>query len=300
MCFEIPVLFIVFNRIDETKKTFDIIKRIKPSKLFIAADGPRKDRQGESDLCDKVRTLASNVSWECEVHTLFQNSNLGCGLGEASAMNWFFNNVEMGIIIEDDIVVDDSFFYFCEQMLHKYRDDGRVGMITAFNFMHSTIDYPYSYYFSKLYHIWGWASWRRAWKHYEYGVPMYDRLRQENLLKNIFDKNQSDLFKQIEAIRNKEHDTWDIQWAFACIINNFLCVTPCLNLMQNIGFNDNATHTKNSDISFQNTSSSLKFPLIHPDFVAQDIYHDNLIAERFVKRKSKIRGFLANYFKGKS
>ena len=158
-----PILFLVFNRPDTTSKVFQRIREIQPLKLFIAADGPRPEKEGEKEKCETVkRSVLENIDWPCEVKTLFRNNNLGCGKAVSNAITWFFQNVEEGIILEDDILPDKSFFNFCKDLLEKYRYDERIKVIGGSN-IHKKAGIKDSYYFSSICRIWGWASWRRVW-----------------------------------------------------------------------------------------------------------------------------------------
>ena len=158
-----PVLFLIFNRPELTEKVFQKIQDAQPKYLFVAADGPRDNKYGEKDLCEKTRAVVlENITWECEVKTLFRTENLGCRTAVSSAINWFFENVEEGIILEDDTVPDNSFFSYCQALLEKYRNHEQIMMITGDNFQDGIKRGNGSYYFSRYVHIWGWASWRRA------------------------------------------------------------------------------------------------------------------------------------------
>ena len=168
MAFDVPILFIVFNRPDTTAIVFQKIREIKPRKLFLAADGPRPSREGEKERCDAVRKIITEgVDWDCDVQLKFSDINLGCGRAESSAMLWFFESVGEGIVIEDDTLPDTSFFYFCKELLAYYRNDETVRMIGGNNFQGGKKRGDGSYYFSKLTHSWGYASWWRAWKDYD-------------------------------------------------------------------------------------------------------------------------------------
>jgi len=169
-----PVLFLVFNRLDTTKKVFQVIKKAKPPRLYIAADGPRETKEGEAERVKAVRDyVMSNMDWECEVKTLFREKNLGCGKAVSEAITWFFENEEMGIILEDDCLPTQSFFWFCEELLIRYKHEEKIMQINGSSFL-PNIDIKESYFFSKYNHIWGWASWRRAWKHFHMQYPNWE------------------------------------------------------------------------------------------------------------------------------
>lgn len=231
-----PVLFVVFNRPDTTTQVFEAIRKAKPTKLYIAADGPRPHKNGEVDRCTEVRNFASKVDWPCEIFTLFQKENLGCKRGVSTAITWFFENEEEGIILEDDVVPHPDFFTYCDEMLAKYRDDQRVMMITGTNYLsNKNLDEPY--FFSEHFTIWGWATWKRAWSLYDIDMRLWDTPRVRENLSYKF--NNSYIWKHFrdtfDSLKVNYIDTWDIQWVFTCLINSGLCITPKVNLITNIG-----------------------------------------------------------------
>ena len=162
-----PILFLIFNRPETTKKVFSAIKEVQPPRLYIAADGPRSEQPDEADHCELARTIATKVDWDCEVKTLFRDQNLGIRIAVSQAIDWFFEQEPEGIILEDDCLPDQSFFWFCKELLEKYRNDTRIMHIGGTNFQFGKNRTNYSYYFSRYAHIWGWASWRRAWEYYD-------------------------------------------------------------------------------------------------------------------------------------
>ncbi|WP_292463385.1 hypothetical protein [Methanolobus sp.] len=233
-----PILFLVFNRPTTTKKVFEEIKRAKPPRLYIAADGPRKYKAGESEKVKQVREhIINNIDWECEVKTLFREQNLGCKYAVSGAIDWFFENEEMGIILEDDCLPNQSFFWFCEELLEKYKDNEQIGMITGTNYMtNCNLRMPGTYFYSNYFAIWGWASWRRAWLNYDVEMKIYSTLNPNqlrykcpNYLFYLYLKRTFDLIKHGDV------DTWDIQWFYHCFMNSRLCITPTQNLISNIG-----------------------------------------------------------------
>ena len=162
-----PILFLIFNRPQLTARVFAAIREAQPSQLYVAADGPRSNRPGEADLCEQARRVINGVDWPCEVKTLYRQENLGCRQAVSSAITWFFDNVEAGVVLEDDCLPIESFFRFCSELLIRYRDDTRIGMISGNNHGFRIYDDSLSYSFSKHGAIWGWASWRRAWRLYD-------------------------------------------------------------------------------------------------------------------------------------
>jgi GR25 family glycosyltransferase involved in LPS biosynthesis len=231
-----PVLFLIFNRPEYTNQVFDSIRLYKPSKLYIAADGPRFNNENDLILCLETKSFIQLIDWECEVKTLFRIKNLGCKLAVSSAIDWFFENEQEGIILEDDVVPNEDFFRFTEFCLNKYKDDERIMMITGCNHF-SEHNLKTSFFFSKIYSIWGWATWKRAWKHYDIEMKKWDDLQIKLDIK--YSTNKKYIWKNYEfifdSLKDYKIDTWDYQWHFTCLINNGLCVTPKVNLISNIG-----------------------------------------------------------------
>lgn len=260
-----PVLFLVFNRPDTTKRVFQKIKEAKPPRLYVAADGPRKGREGEAEKCEEVRQIATNVDWTCEVKTLFRDENLGCKNAVSGAIDWFFEKEEMGIILEDDCLPNQSFFFFCEELLEKYKTDKRIWHIGGYKYQSSGAD-KFSYNFSRYTHVWGWATWKRAWKYYDVDLKKYKK--HKHTLENYdFFHRKKDYLKRkkvLEKVVSGKLDTWDYQWNFCVRINNGLAIRPSKNLVENIGFREDATHTKHNKVE-SNIKASIKFPLQHPD-----------------------------------
>lgn len=245
--FDTPILFLVFNRPDVTRIVLDRIKMIKPIKLFVAADGPRLNNESDIQKCKEVKEIIDGIDWDCEVVTLFRESNLGCKYAVSGAISWFFNQVEEGIILEDDILPDISFFNFCNQMLARYRNDERIGHISGFNSA-GIWDYHRSdYFFAKLGSIWGWATWSRAWKTYDVNLKKWELTAVKKKVLRMFPEQiRSERRKLYNDVYQNKIDTWDYQWTFSRLINNQLSIIPVRNLINNIGFNEDATHTQST------------------------------------------------------
>ena len=276
--FNTPILFLIFNRPDTTFKVFEEIRKIKPAKLYIAADGPRPNVIGEEEKCTASRNIIKQVDWDCDVKTLFREKNLGCKIAVSSAISWFFENVEEGIILEDDTFPTQSFFWFCQELLDFYRNDSRIMHISGNNFQLGKIRGEGSYYFSKYNHIWGWATWKRAWRFYDVSLNTFPIFVQRKVIKNIFRrvKAQRYWFNKLKGVYKKNIDTWDFQWAYTIWCQNGLCILPNTNLVSNIGFGDEATHTKFKISNLGNIPlGEMTFPLKHPLFVLQDMAADD-------------------------
>lgn len=278
-----PVAFIIFNRPDTTERVFAEIAKAKPPKLLVVADGPRTDRPGEAEKCAATRAIIDRVDWDCEVMTKFSAVNLGCKQRVSSGIDWVFDQVEEAIILEDDCLPDPTFFRFCQEMLERYRHDQRVGVISGDNFQFGRRRNDDSYYFSKYVHIWGWASWRDRWANsYDVTMAKWPRIRDGSWLADMVgDAREANFWKKIfQRVHGGEIDTWDYQWVFANWVEGRLTVLPAVNLISNIGFNEDATHTTGESDLANLERQSLSFPLKHPVGVFR-----NLQADRYSEKR---------------
>jgi len=278
--FSTPILFLVFNRPDTTKQVFAKIRKIQPKQLFIAADGAREDREDEQEKVEEVRNIIlDNIDWDCEVKTLFREKNLGCGKAVSEGITWFFKNVEQGIILEDDTLPDLSFFPFCEELLIKYKDNKTISMISGDNFQKGIKRGKDSYYFSIYTHIWGWASWRRAWEGYDLYIKEYPDFKKKKIIRKLGMPNEFydywlNIFSKTYLL---EFDTWDYSWQFHIFKTEGITIIPQKNLVKNIGFIDSATHTNKSHsnkytIETHSIDSCIKHPSKTEKNIEADIY----------------------------
>lgn len=273
------VLFLVYNRPGITSQVFEAIRKVKPSRLYVAADGPKEGKLGEAELVKEVRTITTAVDWPCKVKTLFRNKNLGCKMGVSSAITWFFEQEEQGIILEDDCLPCLDFFYFCENLLDHYFSDERIFAITGNNFQNGKWRGVASYYFSKYNHCWGWASWRRAWKNYQGDINFWPKWKTSDAWKK-YKSNKIELrywHKTFNASYNGQIDSWAYPWTASTWYKNGLTVTPNVNLVSNIGFGENATHTHDKKSKFSNIPSEELGHIIHPKQVIIDIEADRFV-----------------------
>lgn len=270
--FEVPIVFLVFNRPDSTALVFEEIRRIKPRKLLVVADGPRSDRPEDAEKCAKVRSVVEQVDWPCEVIKNYAESNMGCKTRVSSGLDWVFDQVEEAIILEDDCIPDQTFFSFCERLLAYYRDDERIMHIGGANFQGGIRRGDGSYYFSRLNHVWGWATWRRAWKHYDVAMSTYPHFHEQRHLDTILPHTvmRHAWSRSFSALFANQIDTWDYQWTYAIWQQNGLSIIPNVNLISNIGFGGDATHTRDDDNRFSATPASSHGDLVHPQFVVPD------------------------------
>jgi len=273
-----PVLFMIFNRPGTTKKVFESIRQAQPKRLYIAQNFPSSDNTEEIKKWKDVRAIIENINWNCDVRKLYRERYLDVKTSVSSAIDWFFENVEEGIILEDDCLPSQSFFWFCQELLEYYRADTRIMTISGTNFQFGKMRGEGSYYFSKYSHLWGWATWRRAWKHYDVGIKSFEKFKIESQIKNIFRIKQQQKYwmNTFQSVYNNKIDTWDCQWGYTCFINNGLCITPNANLVSNIGFGIDSTHTKDENSIFSSMEAKDITEINHPNFILPDQEADNL------------------------
>lgn len=274
---KVPVLFLVFNRLEETKVSFSKIVEYQPSELFLACDGPRNHVKGEFDIVNEIREyLLSKINWPCKIFTKFNNTNEGCKLSVSNSITWFFENVEYGVIIEDDCIVDLTFFDFCLQNLEHYKFNNDVWHIDGSNYTSSLLE-SNQFHFSKYFLIWGWATWRRAWKYYSLDMIEFDSFILNKKINNTFRSRIERKYwiQQLTNAYNNKIDTWDYQWFYTIWNNNGLSIRPNVNLVKNIGFSKSATHTKKSNKLFNSIKiGKIIFPLDFSSFISQNIEFD--------------------------
>lgn len=266
-----PVLFLVFNRPIPTAMVFEAIRAARPPRLYIAADGPRAHREGEAARCAEVRDIVTRVDWPCEIQTLFRDENLGCKAAVSGGISWFFEQEEQGIILEDDCLPHPDFFSYCDALLERYRDDERVWVVTGDNFQRGTRRGDASYYFSKYNHVWGWASWRRAWQHYQGDIPFWQEWKESAAWnEHAPDPVERKYWMQIfDRMYRHEIDTWDYPWMASVWYRGGLTATPNVNLVTNIGFGPDATHTTSGSEVNVIEASALGV-MVHPASVVRD------------------------------
>ncbi len=318
-----PVAVIIFNRPHMALRVYEVLRQVKPPRLFVIADGPRVGKTDEAAHCAAARAIFAQVDWDCEVTRNYAERNLGCGWRPASGITWVFEQVPEAIILEDDCVPHPTFFRFCEELLAHYRDDERVMHIGGSNFLFGKKPVEASYYFSRYAQCWGWATWRRAWQHFDYDLRAWPAAKAQGALKSQFatvsaQRFWTELFDEVYG-PGKAH-IWDFQWVLACWLQSGLCIVPRVNLVSNLGFGADATHTLAPDLAiaqllqrFGLASSStlgrvlrracsgwvpnrfanqpavaMPFPLQHPNFV---IRHAE--ADAYVQRQNYQGGVLS-------
>lgn len=266
MEFNTPILVIIFNRPHFVRSLFDEIKKQKPRQLFIFCDGARKDKPGEEELLRKSKSIfEQQIDWDCDLKTNYLKENKGAGRAIVGAIKWFFENVEQGIIFEEDCLPHQDFFPYCEELLQRYKDDERVIFIGGNNFYDRKIT-SYSYYFSAYPHIWGWAAWRKTIDGYSFDVDNISNKEIRTLLSRYFDSwhEREYWYDRFRLVRKNRINSWDYQLAFNIWRNNGVSIIPAVNLVKNVGFDKNALHTKSSNAKSANLTLNSILPLIHP------------------------------------
>lgn len=273
-----PVAILVFNRPETTARVFAAVREARPSILLVVADGPRSGCPGEAARCAEVRRIVEQVDWPCQVLKNYSDINLGCGERPATGITWVFEQVEEAIILEDDCLPHPTFFRYCQELLERYRDDERIMHIAGNNLLVESKKGEYSYYFSLFPHCWGWASWRRAWRYFDFEMKLFPEVTAEGWLDCIFPEKKASKYwskRFMEVFGHNKIHIWDYQWTFACWTCNGLSILPNVNLISNVGFGKEATHTKDVDSCYSLLPvTPMEFPLNHPPFVIRDALAD--------------------------
>ena len=271
--FETPILILGFNRPDRVAELLDRIRQVRPTRLFLAVDGPRSNVASDAERVAQTQELANSVDWPCEVQTLFRSVNLGCGRAVSGAIDWFFDQVEEGIILEDDVLPRIEFFAYCQELLDRYRDEPTVFAISGSNFVPPhAITQDASYRFARITHVWGWATWRRSWRHYRYDLSGWRKRLPMRRRWTATGANLRDYLYWtaiLDQVKSGRIDTWDYQLNLAQMSVGGLTATSNVNLVDNMGFRDDATHTERRPAHVRD-SEPIIFPLTHPPLEADD------------------------------
>jgi hypothetical protein len=282
-----PILLLLFNRPKHTEAVINQLRELRPSTLFVHCDGARASAPGEAE---KVAEL-TKIDWPCEIKTLFRDQNAGLRAGVFGALNWFFESVEQGIILEDDCLPDPTFFPFCETLLERYALEEKVMHIGGSNVAESlSRDLPSSYFFSQFSFVWGWATWRRAWAKMSLDLDGFEDFVQKKRIQSLSSKRmaQAYMLDKFRATKARENNSWAYAWAYSVLKNNGLSIVPSLNLVQNTGIGEaEATHTKEANPLAKIRASKLSFPIIHPSQLERPEGLDQEIF--YLAQKSRIR-----------
>ncbi|MEM9283398.1 MAG: hypothetical protein AAGA96_16365 [Verrucomicrobiota bacterium] len=292
-----PVLVIAYKRAETTRKVLEVVRRAGVTRLYIAFNAPNPENPIEAQKCHEVQALVNTIDWDCEVTAFKRQEHVNARTSISSAITWFFENVEEGIILEDDCVVSDSFFPFAKELLERYRHDERVMQIGASNFHTQEPILEESYYFSKYCYIWGWATWSRAWKHFRIDLGDIDKAELEQSLKSSFSTHAEYTYWRLmfNYVETGKIDTWDYQWMFRVWLNGGLSIVPSRNLVKNIGFGEGATNTISNKSHHRDLRScNLTFPLVHPAVVAHDSTADQQDSKDF---RGIFRSYRSRHFR---
>jgi hypothetical protein len=272
----LPVLILAWRRPQTLRQVINAIRPVAPTRLFVACDGPNPDRPGEAEKVAATRkVIANEIDWPCHIKRFYSDDNQGCRLGVSRAITWFFEQAEEGIILEDDCVPHPDFFPYCQTLLERYRADTRVWCISGNNFQKDQWRGDGSYYFSRYNHCWGWASWRRCWQNYDGELNQWSSLRDSGLLQTVFEDPKERAYWQKIWQRlqdTEEPDSWAYRWTFTSLVNGGLTALPNRNLVSNVGFGVDATHTSGNGVD--TTIGNGIDPHLHPSFVLRDSLAD--------------------------
>ena len=282
-----PVALIVFNRPQLTARVAEAVARAKPPKVFVVADGPRPDQAGDAEKCAAVRAVIDHINWPCEVVKKYSEVNLGCGRGPASGIDWVFKQTDRAIILEDDCLPHPTFFRYSDELLDRYRDDEQIMQIAGSDFQRGHKRGQASYFFSRFKICWGWATWRRAWRHMDMSLKLWPKFRETSWLTDLVGDARAAQHwaEKFEAAHHAGGmiDYWDYQWLFATWVQNGLCVMPNVNLISNIGFGEEATHTKSTESRWANLLlEEMPFPLRYPSERQRDKLADDFFVHEVV------------------
>ncbi len=290
-----PVAFFIFKRPQLTARVFEAIRAARPRHLLIVADGPQPTSRDEVELCRETRKIVSSPDWPCELLTNFSQENMGCRRRISSGLDWVFNHFPEAIILEDDCLPVPSFFSFCTTLLDQYRDDTRVMSISGANFQLGHTRGTASYYFSSYTHIWGWATWRRAWSQTDVSFASWPAAREEGWLSSVLDDDPLSVefwTEKFDDVYAGNNDTWDYQWLFTCWSQSGLTAVANQNLVTNIGVGADATHTKFDSSQLGLPSYELD-ECIHPKTIFRDrkadrfLWEEHILPEIMRRRKNQ-------------
>jgi hypothetical protein len=271
-----PVVLLIFNRPDTTRRVLEVVRAVQPSTLLVVADGPRPHVSSDEERCAETRALIDGVDWACDVRRNYADANMGLADRVAGGLTWAFEQVESAIILEDDCVPHPSFFRFCAELLDRYAADTRIMSISGTNYQLGRRRTVYSYYFSRYNHCWGWATWRRAWQFYDHDMTLWPDVRDGGWLYDILDSRQAVRYwrKILQRTYTGRINSWAYRWTLAHWLQSGLSILPNVNLVSNIGFGDQATHTRDRSPFAHMPAVAMPFPLSHPPFVIADAQAD--------------------------
>ncbi|MBD2258631.1 glycosyltransferase family 2 protein [Pseudanabaena sp. FACHB-2040] len=279
-----PVVLLIFKRPQTTQLVFEAIRQARPQTLLIVSNLPPADKADQLQQCQQARAIVEAVDWPCEVFRNYAETYMSCKDRIVSGLNWVFATVEQAIILEDDCVPEPSFFGYCQELLQRYASDQRVMAITGDNFNIPPRQAEYSYSFSRYTHFWGWATWRRAWQHYDADMALWPEFRQAGWLSDILPDSAAVRWwdKTLQQTYAGQKDTWDYQWIFSTWVQGAHCIVPCVNLVTNLGFGADAAHNRDQfDWRAKLLTQPIALPLRHPPVLRADVWCDRILQSRY-------------------
>lgn len=295
----IPVAIIIFNRPDFVRKLISILREKKISNVFVIADGPRDGNVSDIENCQLARKVIEEIDWNCSIRTNYSTVNMGLKNRISSGLDWLFGQVDRAIILEDDCMVELDFFDFCEEMLELYKNETRVSVISASNFLEQSILIGESYYFSKYNHCWGWATWARAWKTYQGDIPFWPEWRSSNSWVKLFpNRIERNLWRKTfdKVYSGKLNTSWAVPWMASVWYSGGLTITPKVNMVTNIGFGATSTHTLDPCDPLANLKSFPLGAISHPRKIiinetADKYVFENVFGGKYLKFPNNIFRF---------
>lgn len=287
-----PIVLIIYHKPERTRKIIDVLRGVKPKKIFVIADGPKNELDYKE--CTKTRAQVDKIDWDCEVVRKFSDKNIGLRKNIVGGLNWVFGITDRAIILEDDLNLDPSFFKFCDEMLEKYKNDGRVISVSGNNFLFGKVQISESYYFSRYVHSWGWATWRRAWLLYDDSMSDWKNLKRLNYLNTYLKSRVLCLYWKIifDLVNSRRIDSWAYVWTYTAFKNQKLTIIPSKNLVSNSGYGRSATHTMFKVKTMGMKVDKMNFPLKHPKIVAENLKADEITEKNIYLRLSVISSML--------
>lgn len=269
--FDVPVAIIIFNRPSFVQKQYDVLQKIKPGELYIISDEAREGKTDEKEKVQSSRAIAENPGWECSIHLLYAEKNMGCDKRIKSGLDWLFSKVDYAIVLEDDCIPDQSFFGFCSEMLKRYKDDSRIQYIAGSNQISAYPIEDTSYIFTYEAWTWGWASWARAWNEQNEILEEYKATKKKILsLKFLPISERIGKLRTLRIYIKRGESPWDINFVWDALVKGKLSIVPKTNLVDHIGFTEDATHVKEAFAGYNGTRIPLEFPLIHPNDITEE------------------------------
>ena len=276
--FHTPILLITFNRPEHTRRVLEAIIAAQPKDLYVFQDGAREGNEEDVKKCAEVRKVVERLTKgsSTQIHTFFSDVNLGCGPGPVAGITWFFDQVEMGIVMEDDCLPHPDFFPYCEELLERYKDVEEVQFINAALY-DERWQCDCSYDFSRYMVAGAWASWRRFWVNYDVDLMSIDAKDFYRICKKLlFERAEADwwYFKLLEIQKDKAKKSyWDYQCLIVLLLNSGVTIMPKRNLISNIGFDEEGTHTLTNDGRGDREVYPI-MPLDHPQHIVVDKARD--------------------------